>query len=119
MLPRALSAVMLAASASAENYVVYQSQTHTNTPPARALSASVIQHAVSSSATFGRYVWMFGGLGSSLNALNDLWRLDMQTNIWAEQTAIGVAPTSGSCLEEDVRLPDSGHGAQRNPQQKP
>ena len=94
MLPRALSAVMLAASASAENYVVYQSQTHTNTPPARALSASVIQHAVSSSATFGRYVWMFGGLGSSLNALNDLWRLDMQTNIWAEQTAIGVAPTS-------------------------
>lgn len=86
--------LLVAARASCESYVVYHPQAHTNPPPARALSCAVLQHTVAETAALGRFVWVFGGLDTSLGALNDLWRLDLQTNTWSEQTATGVAPVA-------------------------
>jgi len=85
---------VLPALASAESYVVYHAQTQTNVPPARALASAVLQHSVSQTAALGRYVWLFGGLDATLGALNDLWRLDMQSNTWVEQAPYGIAPVA-------------------------
>ena len=35
---------------------------------------------------------MFGGLGTALNPLNDLWKLDLQTTTWTSQAPYGPAP---------------------------
>ena len=86
--------------ASTESYVVYNPVTHTSAPPPRALGSAVLQHTVSNTAALGRYIWYFGGLNAALNPLNDLWRLDLQTNAWAEKTAPGNPPSAwrGSTL---------------------
>ena len=78
--------------ASTESYVVYNPVTHTSAPPPRALGSAVLQHTVSNTAALGRYIWYFGGLNAALNPLNDLWRLDMQTNVWASQSPGGPEP---------------------------
>ena len=82
--------------ASCEDYVQYQLQTQTNPPPARALGSAVLQHTVGTTAALGRYMWLFGGLTSTLGALNDLWRLDLQTKVWVSQAPFGTAPQARS-----------------------
>merc|ERR1719502_222910 len=41
-------------------------------------------------------MWLFGGLTSGLGALNDLWRLDLQTKAWTAQAPFGTAPVARS-----------------------
>lgn len=90
---RSVAAVLLLACVtSAEEYVQYQAKTQTNTPPGRALASAVLQNTVASTAALGRFVWMFGGLGTALNPLNDLWKLDLQTTTWTSQAPYGPAP---------------------------
>jgi len=84
--------ILLAQPARSEDYVQYVLQSQTNPPPGRALASAVMQHTVSTTAALGRYVWLFGGLDASLGALNDLWRLDLQTNIWTSQAPFGPEP---------------------------
>ena len=81
-------------AALGESYVVFNAASYTNPPPARALSSAVLQHTVAETAALGRYLWVFGGLAANLNSLNDLWRLDLQTNAWLEQSATGTPPVS-------------------------
>ena len=79
----------ITAPAAAETYVQYSLQTHTNLPPSRALASAVLQHTVAETAALGRYAWLFGGLDATLGALNDLWRLNVQTGAWQEMLATG------------------------------
>ena len=94
MLGRLTALLALLPLAMGESYVVYQPQSYTGAPPARALGSAVLQHTVAETAALGRYLWVFGGLATNLGALNDLWRLDLQTNAWVEQSATGIAPVS-------------------------
>ena len=84
-----------AALTSGEKYVQYAAVTQSTTmPQGRALASAVLQHTVASTAALGRYIWVFGGMDATLGALNDLWRLDMQTNTWAAQAPYGVPPSA-------------------------
>ena len=55
MQPRWL-ALLLPALARSEDYVAFKALSNTNLPPARALSATVLQHTVSANAALGRCV---------------------------------------------------------------
>ena len=79
-------------SVAAEDYAAWQSLTYTNRPPARALASAVLQHTLADTSALGRYVWLFGGLDTSLGALNDLWRLDMQSGAWSSYAPHGPEP---------------------------
>ena len=56
MLQRVSLALLLPALARSEDYVAFQALSNTNLPPARALSATVLQHTVSANAALGRCV---------------------------------------------------------------
>ena len=81
-------------AAADQEYVAWHTQTHSNVPPARALAPAVIQHTVHSTAALGRFLWWFGGLDGLTGARNDLWRLDMLSGAWVEQSASGTAPVA-------------------------
>ena len=49
-------ALLLPALARSEDYVAFKALSNTNLPPARALSATVLQHTVSANAALGRCV---------------------------------------------------------------
>ena len=53
---RAWLALLLPALARSEDYVAFKALSNTNLPPARALSATVLQHTVSANAALGRCV---------------------------------------------------------------
>ena len=54
MLRVSLAALVLPALVRSEDYVAFQALSNTNLPPARALSATVLQHTVSANAALGR-----------------------------------------------------------------
>ena len=56
MQPRWWLALLLPALARSEDYVAFKALSNTNLPPARALSATVLQHTVSANAALGRCV---------------------------------------------------------------
>ena len=56
MQQRGWLALLLPALARSEDYVAFKALSNTNLPPARALSAAVLQHTVSANAALGRCV---------------------------------------------------------------
>ncbi|KAL3920998.1 MAG: hypothetical protein SGPRY_005054, partial [Prymnesium sp.] len=74
-------------------YVSYhQTSNISSLPPARTLSCVVLQHTIADTSALGRYLWLFGGLSSSLLTLNDLWLHDFQTNTWTLSNPTGPLP---------------------------
>jgi len=86
-------ALLSLAGAAAEEYVSFHLQSFlTSSPPARTLSTAVLQHTVADTSALGRYLWMFGGLGSGSTTLDDLWMHSFQDNTWSQVTATGATP---------------------------
>jgi N-acetylneuraminic acid mutarotase len=86
--------VCVLGGAVAEDYVVYQERTTTNTPAARTLAAAVLHHATNAASAVGRFIWLFGGMDASLASRNDLWRLELSTNAWTAASPGGDTPSS-------------------------
>ena len=77
-----------------EYYVSFHQQSYSTKPMPRALSVAVLQHTVADTSALGRYLWVFGGLSSSMGTLDDLWMLNMQSSQWSPATATGSVPSA-------------------------